>query len=47
MEVKAADGSTPKAGSKNPFEALRMLLERSSSDPFYAVIAHRNFKREG
>ncbi|KAG1664736.1 hypothetical protein FOA52_004744 [Chlamydomonas sp. UWO 241] len=52
-EVRAPDGSAAPSSSPlaalaqllpGPLKALARLFERSSSDPFYAVVAYRNFR---
>lgn len=43
-EALTDDGSAPPAG--NPVsKLLQKLWQSSQSDPFYAVVAYRNFKR--
>ncbi|KAI8463981.1 MAG: hypothetical protein J3K34DRAFT_129281 [Monoraphidium minutum] len=50
LEVKAPGGAAPPAGGGGPLAALlrplAALLQRGGSDPFYAVVAYRNFRRE-
>jgi hypothetical protein len=50
LEVKAPNGAAPGA-ARGPLDALlkplAALFTRAASDPFYAVVAYRNFRREG
>jgi hypothetical protein len=53
LEVKPGSSTTGAAGSGGkggPLSALLKplvgLFQRAGSDPFYAVVAYRNFKRE-
>jgi len=41
QEVAAEEGREP-----TPLDMMQRLFQRSANDPFYAVIAYRNFKRE-
>lgn len=38
-------GASPPQGVNGLFQAVQRLISRSTSDPFYAVVAYRNFKR--
>ena len=50
LEVKAPGGGAPPPAGRGPLDGLlrplAALFARDGSDPFYAVVAHRNFKRE-
>ncbi|GBF91225.1 hypothetical protein Rsub_03545 [Raphidocelis subcapitata] len=50
LEVKAPNGAAPGA-ARGPLDALlkplAALFTRAASDPFYAVVAYRNFRRDG
>ncbi len=52
LEVKTKDGATPSPLAATGLAGLPLLgpllklMERSGGDPFYGVLAYRNFKRE-